>query len=84
MNNYTILGYSKRIKKCDNVIKELKRVGLEFNIKEKKRVKCSSTDCWLETGCEINFKNSGRDKIIETWTPISIKNGFNESFIYAK
>ena len=77
-----LIVHSRRIRDCSSIKKQLEKCGISsVVVPAKRRIDCSTGDCYSEMGCYISVKDIEKDDVkTRVWDPLNK----NFNFTYTK
>ena len=79
-----LIVHSRRIRDCSHLQKQLEKVGILSTVAlAKRRVDCSTGDCYSDFGCYIKVKNVEKDDVRDkVWRPLNDKFNFTSTRVF--
>lgn len=79
-----LIVHSRRIRDCSIIKKQLEKCGiLSIVAPAKRRIDCSSGNCYSDFGCYIKVKNIKKEDLREeVWIPLNNKFNFTATKVF--
>ncbi len=79
-----LIVHSRRIRDCSSIKKQLEKCGISsVVVPAKRRIDCSTGDCYSDFGCYIKVKNVEKDDVRDkVWRPLNDKFNFTSTRVF--